>query len=279
MCSTFCKKMRCIFCKLPSGSSVSVEHIIPKSLGNDDHVLQAGWVCDSCNNYLARKVEAPFMNSEYGKLSRFEMRVPNRRGRTPIASGYHFPSRTRVDLQHIEHGIVFSAPTEEEQLQLVSSIKTQPEGSFLTPASDIPVLNYEVSRFIGMIALEILAFRCVDIEGWNDEVVDNESFDELRAYVRRGRQGFVWPVHIRRIYPAANEFSDSGSPDFQVLHEFDLLCLKADDSPNQFTDIFAVIAIFGIEYTMNLGSPDLDGYLAWLDANNHVSYLYSKEEK
>jgi len=270
--------MRCIFCKSPSDSSVSVEHIIPKSLGNDDHVLKAGWVCDPCNNYLAIKVEAPFMNSEYGKLSRFEMNIQNRRGRTPIVSGFHFPSRTRVDLQYTDHGIAFSAPTEEEEHKLISSLKSQPTGSFLLPASDIPDLNYEVARFIGMIALEALAFRCVDIDGWNDEVVDNESFDELRTYVRRGRPGFVWPVHIRRIYPAANEFSDSVTPIIQVLHEFDLLCFQFKDSSEQITEIFAVIAIFGIEYTINLGAPDLDSYLAWLDANNHASYLYSKTE-
>lgn len=272
----FHEKMRCIFCKLPSDLNKSVEHIIPKSLGNDDHVLKAGWVCDACNNYFARKVEAPFMNSEYGKLSRFEMGIPSRRGRTPIVSGFHFPSGTKVDLQHTEHGLSFSASTKQDEIKFISSLRSQPTGSFLLPASDIPELTYDVARFIGMVALEVLAYRCVDLNGWNDEIVDNESFDELRSYVRRGRPGFIWPVHIRRIYPAANQFSDEITPSFQVLNEFDLLCFQSDESSEEIREVFAVIAILGIEYAISLGTPGLESYLSWLDVNNHISYLYSR---
>ena len=218
------------------------------------------------------------MNSEYGKVSRFEMRIPNRRGRTPMVSGFHFPSGTRVDLQHTEHGLSFSASTEKDEIKFISSLKSQSTGSFLLPASDTPALTYDVARFIGMVALEALAYRCVDVDGWNDEIVDNESFDELRSYVRRGRPGFIWPVHIRRIYPAENKFSDNITPSFQMLHEFDLLCFRSGESSEQIKEIFAVIAILGIEYAINLGVPDLESYLAWLDANNHISYLYSKPE-
>lgn len=219
------------------------------------------------------------MNSEYGKISRFEMGVPSRRGRTPIISGFHFPSGTRVDLQFTEDGLSFSASTEKDENKLITSIKSQTTGSFLLPASDAPKLTYDVARFIGMIALEALAYRCVNVDGWNDQIVDNESFDGLRNYVRRGRPGFIWPVHIRRIYPAENEFSDHANPSFQVLHEFDFLCILADDPSSQIKEIYAVIAIFGIEYAINLGAPDLEGYLAWLDENNHISYLYSRPEK
>jgi hypothetical protein len=54
--------MRCIFCTVPSGASISVEHIIPESLGNTRHVLPKGAVCDTCNNYFARKVEQPVLS-------------------------------------------------------------------------------------------------------------------------------------------------------------------------------------------------------------------------
>lgn len=49
--------MNCIFCKEESSNSRSIEHIIPESLGNKDHVLPPGIVCDKCNNYFARKIE------------------------------------------------------------------------------------------------------------------------------------------------------------------------------------------------------------------------------
>src|SRR6476659_2147352 len=88
--------MRCIFCKLNSESSVSIEHIIPESLGNVEHVLPRGWVCDRCNNYIAREVEKPFLETLYAKSARFEMRVPSKKKRVPPAIGFHPESTTRI---------------------------------------------------------------------------------------------------------------------------------------------------------------------------------------
>src|SRR5947208_13139398 len=75
--------MRCIFCREPSESSVSVEHVVPESLGNTGHVLPPGWVCDSCNHDMGRRVEGAFLGSRYGLTSRFEMGVGNKRGAIP----------------------------------------------------------------------------------------------------------------------------------------------------------------------------------------------------
>jgi HNH endonuclease len=75
--------MRCIFCKQDSSTSVSVEHIIPESLGNIDHVLPVGAVCDGCNQYFARKVERQLLESPMFRLLRADMAIPNKRGRIP----------------------------------------------------------------------------------------------------------------------------------------------------------------------------------------------------
>jgi HNH endonuclease len=71
--------MRCIFCKVISDNSTSVEHVLPESFGNEDHILRAGWVCDGCNNYFATKVEKPFLESEFGSAIRHFMRVPSKK--------------------------------------------------------------------------------------------------------------------------------------------------------------------------------------------------------
>ena len=71
--------MRCLFCKSDTKKSVSIEHIMPESLGNTDHVLRRGWVCDRCNNYFARKVERPFLDSLFAIRTRSIMGVPNKR--------------------------------------------------------------------------------------------------------------------------------------------------------------------------------------------------------
>lgn len=75
--------MRCIFCKQDSSTSVAVEHIIPESLGNIDHVLPVGVVCDGCNQYFARKVERQILETPMFRLLRADMAIPNKRGRIP----------------------------------------------------------------------------------------------------------------------------------------------------------------------------------------------------
>ncbi|MGJ4749067.1 HNH endonuclease, partial [Leptospira sp. SA-E8] len=75
--------MRCIFCKQDSSTSRSVEHIVPESLGNVEHTLPVGVVCDGCNQYFARKVERPVLESPMLRLLRAEMDIPNKRGRLP----------------------------------------------------------------------------------------------------------------------------------------------------------------------------------------------------
>lgn len=57
--------MHCIFCKGESSASRSVEHILPESLGNTEHVLPLGVVCDGCNNYFASKIEQPLLEDPY----------------------------------------------------------------------------------------------------------------------------------------------------------------------------------------------------------------------
>jgi hypothetical protein len=45
---------KCIYCLSDEGSFTSEEHVIPEALGNDEAVLQRGWVCDSCNNECSK---------------------------------------------------------------------------------------------------------------------------------------------------------------------------------------------------------------------------------
>ena len=75
--------MRCIFCKQDSSTSKSVELIIPESLGNVEHVLPLGAVCDACNQYFARKIERQVLDSPMFRRLRADMAVRNKRGRIP----------------------------------------------------------------------------------------------------------------------------------------------------------------------------------------------------
>jgi hypothetical protein len=75
--------MQCIFCKKDCAGSSSVEHIIPESLGNKEHTLPRGTVCDTCNQYFASKVEKPVLDSGVFRFLRSRMQVPSKRGRIP----------------------------------------------------------------------------------------------------------------------------------------------------------------------------------------------------
>jgi hypothetical protein len=212
--------MRCIFCKTPSDASVSVEHIIPESLGNTLHVLPQGTVCDKCNNYLARKVEKPVLEAPMFRFLRSDRAIPNKRGKPPV-----FGDTETAILPDYRH----------------------------------------MGRFIGKVGLEVLAFRTLEVAGWNDEIIGKAELDELRAFVRYNR-GELWPLAYRTLYPVNAVFSENETS-YEVLHEFDLLYTDT-------SELYVAVAILGVEFVMNLGGRMLTGYRKWLEQNDYRSPLY-----
>lgn len=265
--------MRCIFCKSLSDTSSSREHIVPESLGNTEYVLSRGWVCDQCNNYLARKVEAPFLDSVYGRQARFEMRVGNKDGIVPPATGIAMPGKIPVHLYvDKDHCIGVSAASPKDESTWINGPLKQIHGRLYVPAPTFPNLDYTTSRFIAKVGLEVLAYQLQDVPGSNDEIVLNNGLDDIRAYVRKGRPGVVWPIHTRRIYPSAWVIREEAGITYECLHEWRLLTLPT--SEKGCLEVYAVIAIFGIEYVINLGGPILDSYDKWLADNSYQSPLY-----
>ena len=265
--------MRCIFCKKCSDNSKSIEHIIPESLGNKDHTLSPGWVCDSCNNYLSRNVEAPFLNSHTLRNSRFSMSIPSKKGRIPRATSYMHGNSIPLDILLNKYKEVCISPTNEKDIEkFIDQQRRSESHGLILPTVNAPKITYEVSRFIGKIAIEILASRLSKTLGANDELVDKAELDELRDYVRRGKPDFIWPVNIRSIYLATKVFNHGENHKFEILHEFDILFIpaKKDSLAGEY---YAVVAIFGIEYVINLSNPDVNSYKAWLKSHNDVSPL------
>jgi hypothetical protein len=204
------------------------------------------------------------------------MRIPSKRGTIPPATGLHAQSLCKVDVSLDGEGnIAISAAPGKDESRFVRTIQSQTHGSLYIPAATAPPKSYETSRFIAKIALEVLAQRFIDVPGWNEEIVEKRELDEIRNYVRRGRPGLVWPINTRRIYAPDRLFTSVETEPYEVLHEWDILVIPSSDGSDA-AEFYVVIAIFGIEYAINLGGPELDGYHKWLEAHPNQSYLYSK---
>lgn len=124
----------------------------------------------------------------------------------------------------------------------------------------------DFSRFLGKMALEALAARLHPTPGWNEEIVDNESFDQLRDYVRRDK-GEIWPFVYRTLYPVNAVFQDDVTS-FEVLHEYDFLLID-----NQY--LFFVFVLCGAEFSINMTDHSSGEFLKWSEENGHASHLYS----
>ena len=123
--------MRCIFCKQDTSKSKSVEHSIPESLGNIEHILPVGIVCDKCNNYIAREVEKPFLDSLYIRERRFYAGMTNKKERIPPLEGFHLQSLTPIQFLKLpgEKDISVGAAPDVDETRWVESFhkkKTEP---------------------------------------------------------------------------------------------------------------------------------------------------------
>jgi hypothetical protein len=126
-----------------------------------------------------------------------------------------------------------------------------------------------MTRLIGKIGMEALTKKAIDnnIE-YEIEIIQNKGLDELRDYVRYNNQRINWPLFYRTLYPINSVFYDD-KQHFEVLNEFDLLYTEGNE-------LYIDVILFGVEFVMNLGGPEIEGYYKWLEKHNYSSYLYSK---
>jgi len=266
--------MRCIFCKSDSTKSRSIEHIIPESLGNIEHVLSRGAVCDACNNYFARKVEGPLLETPWFRHARSRQRVPNKRGLTPpmtgLVPGARMPAHVWLDGKNLTLG----GRNEREQHALTDAILTGRANSVYIPIIEA-IDQRLMSRFLAKVALEVLTQRIIHVEGWNEEIVDKEVLVPLRHFARVGDRPEKWPFSRRRIY-GEDDLQKEDSAGYQVLHEFTILCEPLPEPGH--LNLYAVVCIFGEEFAINIGEPEIASYEWWLKTHNGTSPLYVSDK-
>jgi len=234
---------------------------VPESFGNTEHVLEPGVVCDGCNNYLAREVEKPILDSLYFRERRFSAAVPNKRGHVVPLDGFHLKSGTRIQVYaDTGAGICVGAHPDADEARLIKALLGQSRGTLIFPIATPPEERV-LARFVGKVGLEALASRLIQAGESHEELVDKPALDELRNFVRRGSGPRQWPVARRQLYSPDTIFSD-GPEHYELLHEYELL-LRPIDKVNNLYACYISLVLFGEEFVLNMGGPVLDGFEAW----------------
>lgn len=260
--------MKCIFCGQESFYSKSIEHIVPESFGNKTAFLRKGIVCDKCNNYFARKVEQPFLESETVRVLRQELELENKRGK--IIKDYTYPRIGKEYVQQVgENTYMIYTKEDKTESDLAAAVA---EYNIYCGNTDKRLLeeNIFVSRLLAKMAVEYFIYRCGGEDDVCEYVGSDEIFKSIREYARYGSRK-IWKYNARRIY--ARHAAYDGDPFTAINWEADLLFLGNGE-------VYFVIAMYGIEYAINMGGSYIDGYKYWLENNNFRSPLYlSPQEK
>lgn len=258
--------MRCVFCKNDSSRSKSVEHIIPESLGNSKLTLPKGVVCDSCNNYFATHIEKKVLESGEFSYLRFNQELKNKRGKIPevdIFFGENVVKARRLGK------LDFTFRT-DDFIKIEKYLSMSGQGEMKIPISGKPPHESLVSRWLAKMALEMLVYKCLKVENCINYVIEHRGLDPIRKFARAPRIGQTWPYTKRRIYSADKMFIVPDEKMGQMIYECDILATGTADS----SEYYFVVAIFGIEYAINIGGDSMDGYHEWLKRHDGMSPLH-----
>ncbi len=184
--------MECLFCKT-NGHFCTQEHIIPESLGNDDLILK-GHICDACQNYLGKEVEAYVLNKTSFALWRTILGIRTKKGKLPrVNLSQPKVAKGRLPDKHAYHddGVAFVANPDGSHAFEVTSEQMRTE--ILTGSRSAfnfvvtPKTLCMIGRLLGKIGLELMCL--VDA---NDAKM--ARYDDIRTYVRRGTSLHIWPL-------------------------------------------------------------------------------------
>ena len=260
--------MRCIFCKIESENSKSVEHVIPESLGSKIIVLPKGFVCDKCNNYFSIKVEKPILNHPSIRNIRGWYQVPNKKGNIPAVSGKILGEDLGILMKIDKNGKleIKSEKTNQQYLNIDLESKNSP----IIFKLDINPPKNEMSRFLAKMALEFLVYRFQEDKKMVDFIIDSNHYDTIRHFVRNGNLPEEWPYSIRRIFPIDTEMEHPKSGELVMFgFGYDLFL-------NHRKETFFVFLFYGVEFVINLGGPSIKGYEEWLELNEYISPIIQR---
>jgi hypothetical protein len=230
-----------------------VEHPIPESLGNDDLILDRGFVCDSCNQYFGSKLESKILAAPPFNVERTGQAIPTKKGRLPRYEGDGFSLISTGCWDTVF--VVAPNTTDVDRARQVLSREvlwvTTPQGY-----ADL------LARFLLKIGLELLVISDgIDPYG--------EAFDPARACARFGSDAGRWDVGYGR-YPHRNRLKISsrvdefGRLETRRIYQYEMGVMASGDVVLSFTFVNHI-------FVCNLSRPHLTEYLLGFNAINEFS--------
>lgn len=254
--------MRCIFCKQPSHTSTSVEHIVPHSFGNKRAVLNRGIVCDQCNNYFARKIEQPLLADHSFRNLRAWYQVPNKRGRPPSLHGFLAGTEVEIGLRLRGGGLEIQPERGGQAKEFLRFLRAdqkahRPTTLLFERSMDPP--KTLMSRLLAKMALELLSLRFFHDPELISKLIDDDHWERIRRWARFGDNFYDWPYSNRRVFPEETlmRHTDTGAW-VQAGYSLDLFVTKRRET-------FLAFILYGHEFVINTGGPSVKGYEEWLE--------------
>ena len=219
----------CLFCLSTQEAFTRQEHPIPESLGNDDLILPAGFVCDSCNQYFGAKLEQEVLNKAPFGIERVAQAVRNKRGKLPKIVNRN------VELQSTGFWdrFVFRSDPPHDHITRLRDGRMLLHPEWANPNA--------IVRFLLKIGLE-LAILSPEVDPYA------EVFNAARVCARRGRQAEKWDFALG-LYPnrgdllTATRVDEYGPLETRQIYQYGLGFMPSGDLMFSFiyaTSVFAV---------------------------------------
>lgn len=225
-------------------------------------------MCDKCNNYFGRKLEQPVLASDYFQTLRARQALTSRAGNPLLWEGLALTGggAFRASFSQLEKNIYFESESLNGGIPIGTAMARATGGRLYLPLGVQEPAPKVLSRFFAKIGLEVVAHRLLGSADFSTIVYDTQ-LDAIRNWARYGSGAFSWPLHRRRLYDENHSHIDDAYPEgYQLLHEFMLLVTDTKEW-------YSIVCIFGEEFAINLGGPEIEGYEAWLRAHDQQSPL------
>ena len=182
----------------------SEEHIIPKSLGNDDLILPKGIICDKCNNYFSTNIEKQFLSLESISLLRSYHLIPSRKNKVPSQDVLFCGDIAKLEYDmHIN--AMFLGISPQTVAKLYSGARPTMIFSKEISVNELKN-NYVVSRMLIKIFTEMtLYYTLLSIQQDNtDKEIDfvmDKTIKEFFDYTRYGKPNKIYNYEVNLTRP------------------------------------------------------------------------------